>query len=326
MQLLQKDEGLKPTDSIRWPHGTLRRRLWLFIEYPLSSRCAKWFSLFSVAMIVVSVISFCLETLPMFITYQVDMNHSVPKIVTCMLWFTIEIGLRFFSCPNRYLFFKSAGNIFDIVSVLPFYIALIMLYFEVSITSSTMYLRILRFLRLLRVIRVLKLSRHSTGLQVLAKTIVTSGRELILLLFFLVVCVVIFSAMVYYAELDSNLNSFTSIPESFWWAVVTMTTVGYGDMHPQTSLGKFVGCVCAIAGVLAIALPVPVIVSNFNYFYVKEKENELLIKMIVLKEQNDRMREGNKSPKSKALKLMHRLNYSTPEVEEKLQDNSEVIN
>ncbi|VDO11347.1 unnamed protein product [Rodentolepis nana] len=296
-----KDEGLTALDDIKLPKNKVRRKMWLFLEYPLSSCYAKWFSFTSIAIILLSVASFCLETLPAFITYQVDMSGPIPVFtpskfyfkdeffyleLVCMLWFTLEIFLRLFSCPNRLAFFKSALNIFDIISVVPFYIQLIMMLCESPFTPSTMYMRFFRFLRLLRVVRILKLSRHSKGLQVLAKTIMTSGRELTLLLFFLFVCVVLFATMVYYMELDSKPNTFTSIPDSFWWAVVTMTTVGYGDMYPQSVMGKAVGCLCAIAGVLAVALPVPVIVSNFNYFYTKERENEELIQYSILNNQN----------------------------------------
>ena len=102
-------------------------------------------------------------------------------------------------------------------------------------------------------------------------------RELGLLIFFLFICVVLFSSAVYFAEMPAATDAssqFNSIPDAFWWAVVTMTTVGYGDMLPVSAWGKLVGSLCAIAGVLTIALPVPVIVSNFNYFYNREMEND----------------------------------------------------
>jgi len=99
-------------------------------------------------------------------------------------------------------------------------------------------------------------------------------RELGLLMFFLFIGVVLFSSTVYFAEAGSASSHFKSIPDGFWWAVVTMTTVGYGDMSPVGVWGKIVGSLCAIAGVLTIALPVPVIVSNFNYFYHRETDQE----------------------------------------------------
>ncbi|KAI8484978.1 Potassium voltage-gated channel sub A member 2 [Branchiostoma belcheri] len=87
--------------------------------------------------------------------------------------------------------------------------------------------------------------------------------------------VILFSSAIYFGETDHKETHFTSIPDAFWWALVTMTTVGYGDMYPQTVGGKLVGSLCAIAGVLTIALPVPVIVSNFNYFYHRETASKV---------------------------------------------------
>jgi hypothetical protein len=126
----------------------------------------------------------------------------------------------------------------------------------------------LRILRLIRVFRIFKLSRHYRGLKVLGQTLKASLRELLLLTFFLLMGVIIFSSAVYYVE----SAHFSSIPEAFWFSVVTMTTVGYGDKAPISSWGKVIGSMCAIAGVLTLALPVPVIVSNFSYFYNQDKE------------------------------------------------------
>ena len=101
-------------------------------------------------------------------------------------------------------------------------------------------------------------------------TIKTSLHELGMFFFFLLIAMVIFSSAAYYAEAGEKDSQFTSIPGAFWWAIVTMTTVGYGDVHPVGVWGKLVGTLCVIAGVLTIALPVPVVVANFNNFYRHE--------------------------------------------------------
>ena len=101
-------------------------------------------------------------------------------------------------------------------------------------------------------------------------TIKTSLHELGMFFFFLLIAMVIFSSAAYYAEAGEEESQFTSIPGAFWWAIVTMTTVGYGDITPVGVWGKLVGTLCVIAGVLTIALPVPVVVANFNNFYRHE--------------------------------------------------------
>ena len=164
----------------------------------------------------------------------------------------------------------------DIVAIIPYFITLGTELAERpedgQAGQQAMSLAILRVIRLVRVFRIFKLSRHSKGLQILGQTLKASMRELGLLIFFLFIGVILFSSAVYFAEADEADSQFSSIPEAFWWAVVSMTTVGYGDMVPTTIGGKIVGSLCAIAGVLTIALPVPVIVSNFNYFYHRQTE------------------------------------------------------
>jgi len=101
-----------------------------------------------------------------------------------------------------------------------------------------------------------------------------------MLIYFLVLGIVIFASLVYYAERTqyNPKNQLQSIPVSLWWAIVTMTTVGYGDLTPKTYLGMLVGSMCAVTGVLMIALPVPVIVSNFALFYSHTKARAKLPK------------------------------------------------
>ena len=179
----------------------------------------------------------------------------------------INVGLqvRFISSPNKCDFIKSSVNIIDYIATLSFYIDLVLQRFASHLENAD----ILEFFSIIRIMRLFKLTRHSSGLKILIQTFRASAKELTLLVFFLVLGIVIFASLVYYAErIQKNPhNDFNSIPLGLWWALVTMTTVGYGDMVPKTYIGMFVGALCALAGVLTIALPVPVIVSNFAMYY-----------------------------------------------------------
>ena len=133
----------------------------------------------------------------------------------------------------------------------------------------TWYVQVLSTIRLIRIFRIFRLTRHFSGLKILAHTIKASAKELLLLIMFLLITVLIFACLIYYAEIafEHELNDFKDIPVGFWWAVVTMTTLGYGDMYPRTGLGYLIGGLCAVTGVLVLALPVPVIVNNFALYY-----------------------------------------------------------
>jgi len=180
----------------------------------------------------------------------------------CNAWFTFEIIIRFVVAHNRGVFVRTPVNIIDIVATLSFYLDFLMMYLKKEN-------EILEFFSIIRIMRLFKLTRHSPGLKILVHTFKASAHELSLLVFFLILGIVVFASLVFYAERTqyNPQNDFTSIPLGLWWAIVTMTTVGYGDMTPKTYLGMFVGSLCALTGVLTIALPVPVIVSNFALFY-----------------------------------------------------------
>ncbi|KAL1020518.1 hypothetical protein UPYG_G00001090 [Umbra pygmaea] len=294
MEKFREDEGFIKEEERPLPDNELQKQVWLLFEYPESSGPARGIAIVSVLVILISIVIFCLETLPEF---RDDNKEPIPVLsfingtdlyftspfsdpffvveTLCIIWFSFELLVRFFACPSKATFSRNIMNIIDIVAIIPYFITLgTELAERQGNGQQAMSLAILRVIRLVRVFRIFKLSRHSKGLQILGQTLKASMRELGLLIFFLFIGVILFSSAVYFAEADDPDSGFSSIPDAFWWAVVTMTTVGYGDMHPITIGGKIVGSLCAIAGVLTIALPVPVIVSNFNYFYHRETEGE----------------------------------------------------
>ncbi|KAM3871963.1 potassium voltage-gated channel subfamily A member 10 [Diretmus argenteus] len=304
MEQFREDEGFIKDVDIPLPTNDVHRQFWLLFEYPESSNAARGVALVSVFVIVISIIIFCMETLPEF-REEVDpvrptmvqpfnqsrgysseaprsakpATFSDPFFIietACIVWFFFELCVRFVVCPSKNEFFHNLMNIIDIVSIIPYFVTVVteLVSKPAENSGQNMSLAILRIIRLVRVFRIFKLSRHSKGLQILGQTLKASMRELGLLIFFLFIGVILFSSAIYFAEVDEPSTQFVSIPDGFWWAVVTMTTVGYGDMCPITMGGKMVGTLCAIAGVLTIALPVPVIVSNFNYFYHRETEAE----------------------------------------------------
>lgn len=194
---------------------------------------------------------------------------------TANIWFTFEILIRFMVAPSRLNFIKDVINIFDFIATLSFYTDL-----GINLAGAATGNDILEFLSMIRILRLLKLTRHSSGLRILIYTFKASAKELVLLIFFLVLFIIVFASLIFYAErLEYNPNNdFISIPNGLWWAIVTMTTVGYGDMVPKTYLGMLVGCACALMGVLTVALPVPVIVSNFTMFYTHTQARSKLPK------------------------------------------------
>ncbi|XP_068450284.1 potassium voltage-gated channel subfamily A member 2 [Clinocottus analis] len=351
IEIFREDEGFVKEEERPLPDNEFQRQVWLLFEYPESSGPARIIAIISVMVILISIVSFCLETLPIFRNDDDDMHRSeiyYPEtnttIITytstyftdpffiletlCIIWFSFEFLVRFFACPSKAGFFGNIMNIIDVVAIIPYFITLGTELAEKpdddgQAGQQAMSLAILRVIRLVRVFRIFKLSRHSKGLQILGQTLKASMRELGLLIFFLFIGVILFSSAVYFAEADEPESQFESIPDAFWWAVVSMTTVGYGDMVPTTIGGKIVGSLCAIAGVLTIALPVPVIVSNFNYFYHRETEGEEQAQYLQVNvpktdsaEELKKSRSGSTISKSDYMEIQEAVNNSREEIQE----------
>lgn len=212
------------------------------------------------------VTQFCILTLDYF-TDRHSTQYQVLYIIESIAvsWFTLDIVIRFLCCPDRARFLKTLQNWADFVAIIPFYLVILTPYDEIIGNFSILYV-----LRMIRTFRPLK---FSYVMQVFTQTLRASSRELYFLIFILGLEVVVYGSLAYYSERNIPRSKFTNIPISFWWALVTMTTVGYGDMYPTTLPGKLVGCVCAISGVLMIALPVSVVASNFSLYnsYAKVK-------------------------------------------------------
>jgi voltage-gated potassium channel len=207
----------------------------------------KSFDLFIQFLIVLSIITFSIETIP---TISAESRRLLRVIeIVCVLFFTAEYLTRIIVSDNKLKFIFSFYGIFDILAILPFYV------------STGIDLRALRAVRLLRLIKIFRLGMYSKAAKRFYLALSIAKEELVLYVF-LSLILIFFSAMgIYYFEREVQPDTFSSVFLSLWWAIITLTTVGYGDVYPLTIGGRIFTFFVLIIGLGFIAFPTGLIAS-----------------------------------------------------------------
>lgn len=233
-------------------------------------------SIFVFVLIIISILAFILETDP---AIKEGMPAVVWKVVEhiCSLTFTIELVVRFAVCDVEGTqtmsgFVLAPMNLCDAAAIVPYWLEL-----AAGGGEGLASLRVLRVIRLSRVLRLVKAAKSFRGLQIMAEGLVRAREPLVLLFILIALGMVLFASLMYYAEkkvVADGENVWPSIPETFWWALVTLTTVGYGDVGPSTPAGKLVACLTQLVGVPLIALCMAIIVREFEAVFLQYERQE----------------------------------------------------
>lgn len=233
-------------------------------------RSGQFFDIFILSLIILNIIAVILSTVESLATnfYHHFQYFELFSVVV----FTVEYILRIWSCTvdkeyqhpltGRIKFALKPLVLVDLLAILPFYIPLII----------PLDLRFIRAVRLFRLFRVFKMGRYSKSLKILKNVIKDKKEELILVIFMVIVFLIIFSSLMYFVEKDVQPESFASIPHAMWWGVITLTTVGYGDVYPITVLGKILGAMIAFLGIGMFALPAGILGSGLIEAIQKREE------------------------------------------------------
>lgn len=231
------------------------------------------FNSFIVGLILLNTLAVILETVESIYNPYKEI-FAVVELFSVFI-FSVEYILRVWTCTldpkyappftGRLRYILSFGALIDLLAVLPFYIPLF----------GGKDLRFVRSLRLLKFFRFLKLGRYLNASKLISNVFKSKKEELVLSFVITIFLIVIASCVMYYAEHDAQPDKFSSIPETMWWSVATLTTVGYGDEYPITGLGKFLTACISILGIGMFALPAGILASGFSDEFKKLKKEKV---------------------------------------------------
>ena len=241
---------------------TIKRRIFEIIELDHPGDIySKIFKVFIITLIFLNILVVIISTVED-IYQQSQILLDTFELISVII-FTIEYCLRIWSCNvapgykhsiwGRIRFMLKPLALIDLIAILPFYLPL----FLPSLIFT-------RSFRLFRIFRLFKISRYSDTLKLFGRVIESKLEDLVITLFIGLVLLVISASLIYFAEHDAQPENFPHIPAAMWWGVVTLTTVGYGDIYPITTLGKFLGAIVALVGIAIFALPAGIIASGFT--------------------------------------------------------------
>ena len=233
-------------------NSSLRERLHIII-FESDTPAGKWFDVILIMSILLSIVAVMLDSVKAINQEYGSLLYAIEWIFTIL--FTIEYILRL-SCIGRPAHYAlSFFGIVDLLAILPTYISVFI--------PGSQFLIAIRVLRILRTFRVLKLVQYMNESQLLMQALWASRRKITVFLFAVFTLVIIFGSCMYLIEGEEN--GFTSIPRSVYWAIVTMTTVGYGDISPKTPYGQMLASVIMILGYGIIAVPTGIVTAEIAY-------------------------------------------------------------
>jgi voltage-gated potassium channel len=239
--------------------STKRRARLHEIIFESDTRAGRYFDLALIWLILLSVATVILESVREFRDQYGPLLYTLEWVFT--LIFTVEYSLRLLSVRRPLRYATSFFGIVDLFAIIPTYLSIVI--------PGSQYLLVIRILRLLRVFRLLKLSEYVAEADTLHRALRASRRKISVFISAVVLLVVIIGALMYVIEGEEN--GFTSIPRSIYWAIVTLTTVGYGDLSPKTSLGQMLASVVMVIGYGIIAVPTGIVSVELAHA-VREKQ------------------------------------------------------